>query len=79
MENVKDQWERNKAVAEILLKENKKVYIKDSEENLYFADILFVGEDSVRIICFAPEQRKGEKFTLYFPLIVKLNEYKEEI
>ncbi len=78
METVTEKIERFKATAEIFLLENKKTYIQDSEGNLYFCYILLVGENSLRIECFAPKQRQGEKFTLYYPLILKLDEYKEK-
>lgn len=76
METAKE-WERWKDAAEIFLRENKKVFIKDTEGNIYFADIIFVGEDSIRIICFAPSQRKNKKITLYYPLITNFSEYED--
>ena len=78
MESVKDKAERHKLAAELFLKENKKVFITDVEDNLYFADILFAGESTLRIECFGPEQRKGERFTLYYILIEKILPYEEK-
>jgi len=78
METVKEQGERWKAIAELFLKEDIQVYIKDASDNIYFGDILFVGEDSLTIQCFAPEQRKEKKFVLYWPLIVRFEKYEVE-
>ncbi len=64
-------------MAELLLKENKRIYIKDLSDDIYFADIVLVGEDSILIDCFAPEKRKGERKKLYWIMIVKMDEYKE--
>ncbi len=78
MERIKEQGERLKVLAEILLKKNKRVFIKDIDNNIYFADILFVGEDTITIQCFNPIQRRGQKFFLYWALIVLLEECREE-
>ncbi len=74
---IKEQGERWKALAEIFLKEDKRAYIKDSVGDIYFCDVILVGDDSITVQCFAPEQRTGEKFVLYWPLIVKFEEYRE--
>lgn len=76
---VTEQIEHWKATAEIFLNKNIKAFIKDINNNLYFADILLVGEDTIRISCFGPEQRKGMKVTLYWPLISEFDYYKEEV
>lgn len=72
---VKDKVDGWKEVAEIWLKKDIKVFIKDSSDDYYFADILFVGEDSIRVECFGPEKRKGLKKTIYWPLVVEFKEY----
>lgn len=77
MERIKEQMERWKVLAETFLKEDKRVYIKDSSNNIYFAEIIFIGEDTLTLQCFAPEQRAGKTVILYWPLIVKLDEYRE--
>jgi hypothetical protein len=78
MDTVKDSIERHKATAEILLKLDKPVFIKDTRDDLYFADILLIGDDTLRIECFGPKQRNGKKFTLYWPLILELKEYEPQ-
>ena len=77
MDKVKDNIERWKATAEIFLRDDIKVFIKDTSEDIYFADILLVGEDTLTIQCFGPKQREGKKFILYWPLIVEFNKYEE--
>ncbi len=76
MDKVKENMERWKATAELFLRDDKKVFIKDTGDNIYFADIILVGEDTITIQCFGPEQRKGEKFTLYWPLVIEFQEFK---
>lgn len=75
MDTIKDKIERNKILAELFLKQNKRVYIKDIEDSYFFADILFVGEETIEIQCFAPSDKKDLKFVLYWANIVSLKEY----
>jgi len=77
MENLKEKVERWKALAEIFLKENVDAFIRESTGNLYFGKIILVGEDSFTVECFGPHQRAGEKFRLFWPMILEFNEYKE--
>lgn len=78
MENGKrNQGQRLKALADIFLQEDKKVFIKDFEDNYYFGDILLVGDSSLTFYCFGPEQRSGKNITIYWPNIVILEEYKD--
>ena len=72
----KDKVERWKATAEIFLKNNISVFIKDIDNNFYFGDILLVGEDVISIKCFSPKDRAGQKFNLYWMLIKDFEEYK---
>ena len=72
-------WERWKDMADIFLKQDSKVYIRDINDNFYFSKILLVGESTLRIECFAPKKREGEKITLYYPEILQLEKYKEEM
>jgi len=77
-ENIKEQIERWKILGELFLKENKRVFIKDILNNYYFADLIFVGENSFEIQCFAPEDRAGKKIRLYWAEIIRFDEYKEK-
>lgn len=74
---IMDKIERWKILADLLLKEDKRVFIKDIDDNWYFADILLVGEETLTIQCFAPEDRTGEKIVLYWALIKLFEEYKK--
>lgn len=76
-ETVTERIERYRLLSEIFLRDNIKVAIKDVEDNYYFCEILFVGVEKLRIQCFGPTHRQGLKFDLYYPLIIKLEEYKE--
>lgn len=73
----KDKVERWKATAEIFLKKDIPVFIKDLDDNFYFADILLVGEDTISIKCFSPKDRSGQKFNLYWTLIKDFEEYRK--
>lgn len=74
---IRNKIERWKATAEIFLKNDTKVFVKDIDDNIYFADILLVCDDTLTIECFSPMHRRGQKFTIYWPLIVEFDEYKE--
>lgn len=65
-------------LAELFLKEDKKVFIVDYNGDYYFADILLVGERMISIQCFAPIDRKGRKFNLYWISIKRFLEYQKE-
>lgn len=73
---IKDKLERWKILAEVYLREDKRVLIKDLEDNWYFSDILFVGEDTIEVQCYAPAQRAGEKKLLYWAMITYFEEVK---
>jgi hypothetical protein len=77
MDTIKDKAERMKVLAELFLKEDKRVFIIDINNEWYFADILIIGEERLLIQCFSPEQKKGLKFDLPWISIIKFEEYKE--
>lgn len=72
----KEKIERWKALAEIFVRTDVQAFIVDSSDNIYFADIILVGEDTFKIHCFGPEQRANQDLVLYWPLIVRFEEYK---
>ncbi len=74
---VKDMAERMKAKAEIFLKDSIKAFIVDVFDNYYFCDIIFVGEDSIHVQHFTGK-KKFEKERIFYPDIIKFEEYKEE-
>lgn len=67
---IREKMEHWKLLAEVYLKEDKRVLIKDLEDNWYFADIILVGEDTIEIQCYAPEQRAGQKYVMYWAKII---------
>ncbi len=76
-QGIRNKVERWKVLAEIFLKEDKRVFIKDVNDNYYFADILLVGEDTITIMCFAPEDRADQKIVLYWVNVYYFDEYKD--
>lgn len=77
MDKLKSKIEGWKNFTEQLLKDNKRLFIKDLNNDFYFADVLLVGDETLMIQCFAPESRVGRKFTLYWAQIERIEEYKE--
>jgi hypothetical protein len=77
MASILNDIERNKILAELLLKDNKRIFIKTATGDLYFGDILLVGDDILRIQCFAPPNKAGLKYSIYWASIIKLDECKE--
>jgi hypothetical protein len=68
--------ERNKAIAEILKKNEKTAYIADYDGNYFFARIMKVATDFVRFQSFAPRDRAGQVDELLYVNISKISEYK---
>ena len=75
-EELMEKW---KDKAEILRDSSIPAFIRDIDDNLYFCDIIVVGEKTITIHCFGPEQRAGRKYILYWALIETFREYKEEV
>ena len=71
----KDKAERIKVLAELYLKEDKRVFIVDLNNEWYFADILIVGEERLNIQCFSPKSKKDLKFHLPYSSIIKFDVY----
>lgn len=75
---IREQIERIKVKADLFLNENIKAFIKDVQNNIYFCEILLVGESSLLIYNFTGK-RMGEKTKLFWSDIVLFEEYREEI
>ncbi len=75
METVTDKIKRWILLSEVFFKEDKKVYIKDIYDNLYFCKIIIIGEDKVTVDCFGPKQRAGMREYLYWLNISEFDEY----
>ena len=76
-QEVREKGERFKVLAEIFLKENKKVFIKDYSDNYYFGEVILIGESSITFYCFGPDKRAGKNITLYWPVIKLIEEYED--
>lgn len=70
----KERQKALKETADLFLQHDKNVFIKDINGNIYFCKILLVGEETLRILAHGPMQRAGDKVTLYWQMIVKLEE-----
>lgn len=77
-ETIKEKIERWKILADSLFKSNSKCYAKDVYDTYYFADIILVGDETIEIECFAPQGKKGKRFTLRWINILKFDEYKDK-
>lgn len=70
-----DKIERWKLLADLFIKNNSRVFIKEINGDLHFCDIILVGEDTVEIENFAPEQRQGKRERIYWVEIETFEEY----
>lgn len=77
MNEIREKIQRWQIKAESLLKENKRIFIKDINGTYFWADILIVGEDK---ILFQPFKKNnaGEQIQKYWADIIKFDEYKSE-
>lgn len=69
---VKERW---KDTAEIFLRDKIKTFIKTLGDDFYFGYVVFVGEETITIDCFAPTKRKGQRHILYWNLIKEFDKY----
>ena len=77
MEKVKDKVERWKLLADVFIKNNSKVFIKNINGDLHFCIILLNGEDSILVENFGPQQREKRDRIWWFE-IEEFEEYKEK-
>ena len=72
--------ERLKVKADLILKENKKAFVKDIYGNYYFCYIIFNGETKLYIENFKGKRLESGKVKqeLYWVDVVDVNEYKEQ-
>lgn len=74
---IKEKIERWKVLAELWFNEGSKIFLKDLNNNWYWANIIIVGEDTLLIDCFAPTERVGHQ-KLYWAEISYFDKYREE-
>lgn len=65
-----------KSLAEVFLKNGVKVFIRDYNDQYYFAEITEVSKETLSIKCFSPRDKKDKRYKLYWDLIEKMREYK---
>lgn len=76
VEGLRQKLERYILKAEMFLKNDTRVFIVDINDDYYWADLIFVGEEKVTFQCFSGKLA-GEKRTLLWFDVVKFEEYKE--
>lgn len=69
-----EKLERWKLLAEDYLERDLTAYIKDLDDNIYFAKIILVGDRFLKIYCVGPAQREGQEISLEWLRIVKFEE-----
>lgn len=74
---LRDNIERIKGKAELFLKNNIPVFIKDVNDNYYFCNIIVIGEVYLYIEDFVGK-RKGERSQIVWYDIIHFEEYKEK-
>lgn len=75
--DIKKNAEHFKAKADLFLKLNKKVFLKDSDNQIYMCFIKEVFENSMVVKCFSPPEKNGKEFDLYFLDITNFKDYKD--
>lgn len=77
-QELREMLERWKIKAEIFLKNNTRVFLVDTHDTYYWADLIYVGEDTITLLPFDGEY-KGTKKTLLWVDVIKFEEYQERI
>ena len=77
-ETMIERVERLKVKADILLKENKKAFVKDIYGNYYFCKVIFSRENKLYIENFKGKRLDAGKIKeeIYWVDVIDLNEYK---
>ena len=76
-QELREMLERWKIKAEIFLKNDTRVFLVDTNDTYYWADLVYVGEDTVTVLPFEGEY-KGIKKKLFWADVKKFEEYKEK-
>lgn len=72
-----DKIERYKILSEIFFNKNKKVFIRKTNQDLHFCNIISIKKDSIIIKNFGPEQRAEIKEEIYWVQIQDIEKFKE--
>ena len=76
-DGIRDKIDRFRIKAEEFLEENIKVFIRDTKDNYYFCDILFVGQNYLLVQDFKGS-RKAEKSRIWWADVIQLEPYKKK-
>ena len=77
MNEIQEKIQRWQIKAEQLLKEDKRIFVKDSNNTYFWADILIIGEAKLYFKPFKGNN-EGEKIYRYWADIIDFDEYREE-
>lgn len=77
-ENIQEKVLRWQLLADKWFNENKNVFIKTINGNIYFCKIVIVGETKICVDIYAPEQRKGTREYIEWLEIIIFDKVKEE-
>lgn len=78
MNKTEEKIARIKILAELFFKDKIKVYIKDIYDSYYFCDIVSVKEEKILVKCFAPTDKAGQEFQIYWANVIELKKYEEQ-
>ncbi len=76
--DIKDKVLRWQLLADQWHSENKNVFIKTMNNNIYFCKVVMVGETRVSVDVYSPEQRAGTREVIDWLQIVTFDEVKEK-
>ena len=75
-EELRTKIERWKIKSETFLKNDTRAFIVDANDQYYFCNILFVGEDTIEVQGFIGKLM-NVKSSIYWADVIKLEEYRE--
>jgi len=78
MDTIKEKIRSWKLLADLFLRKNIKVFIREFNGNIYFGKIILNSEDSITIDIFGPEQRANTREKIYWYQISDFDKYKEK-
>ncbi len=73
-----EKIEKWKLLADLFLRDDTQVFIKEENGDLHFCKIILNGNDSILIENFGPEQRAGKREKIYWLLIKEFDKFEEK-
>lgn len=77
MDKLREKITAWRAMAEEYKSKKVSVYIKDWNDEYYFANIVSVGEAIITITCFAPSDKANRTYYINWFNVCKFEDYKE--